>query len=368
MKNIEEQSAAVQVERKDKYPGSLAAGILFSLTTIFLTYGGIFLPFKNDYLRSGFGEVLFILAPVLILLFFGRYNIKDTLKLRKIKPINYLIIPVLMVTALPIVAVLNAIALGLIRLVFGKNLPIDKISVPDVPTLFIAILVVGISAAVCEEIMFRGLISKGYERYGVIASLAVTSVLFGILHRDIQKGVSTILLGALIGFIVYRTNSIYAGMIAHFSNNTIAVMMVFSSSSAMEEMELDQLQIDFSSIPIFSWVIIIVFYLMMFLGCVAVFTALIYAFCRVNKTCNKEIKGEISQDFYGASSDAEESKENAAAGSKDIRKFSLINLIALLPGLLLIIFTFVGQFLSLMNIKSGILYDTLKALWLIWPD
>lgn len=352
--NIDEQFSYNHTSEKNrKYPGPFAAGIFFTIATLLLTYGGILLPFKNRFLKSGLGEVIFILLPVLIFIFVGKYNIKDTLKLRKIKPINYLIVPGLMIFALPIVAVVNAITLGLSRLIFGRNLPVEQITVSDIPTLLIAILVIGGSAALCEEILFRGLISKSYEGFGVIPSLAITSILFGILHRDIQKCVGIILLGVLIGFIVYKTKSIYAGMIAHFTNNTIIVFFLFSTSSTLERIgKQGDIQInnfDFSSVPTISWILIIIFYLMVLSVSVAIFTALLYAFCKINK-------------------DDSQADDVSIYNCRKSEKLSVASFLAVLPGLILIILTFIGEILKLMNINSGTLYNVLKALWLIRPN
>ncbi|MHB8061480.1 MAG: CPBP family glutamic-type intramembrane protease [Ruminiclostridium sp.] len=357
--NINSPFLAIQTGGGNKkYPGPLAAGILFSLATIFLTYGGGLLAFKNNFLRSGVGEVVFILLPVLIFLAVGKYNLKETLKLRKTRPVNYLLIVFLMMFGMPIVGVFNAIGLGIIRLIFGKNLPMQQIQISDVPTLFIAILVIGIAAAVCEETLFRGLISKGYERFGILASLLTTSILFGILHRDIQKGISTILLGVLIGFIVYRTKSIYAGMVAHFTNNTVVVLLTFGVEKLSENMDINQ-NLDFSKIPTISLVIAIVFYAILFLVFVAAFIALLYAFRRSTENEVKleamrvQLESEAAKDVFVAESDTHRS-----------RKSSVPALIGVLPGVILILFTFVGQVLELMNVNSGLIYDVLKTLWL----
>ncbi len=342
----------------NKYPGPVAAGVFFSLTAILLTYGGSFLPFKNTYLRSGMGEVFFVLLPVVVFLSAGRYNIKDTLKLKKTRPVNYLIIVFLMLFGMPVVGILNAIVLVIIRLVFGKNLPIPTIPINDTPTLFIAILVIGVSAAVCEETMFRGLISKGYEGVGVTASLVLTSVLFGILHRDIQKAVSTILLGALIGFIVYRTKSIYAGMAAHFTNNASAVLITYGASKLtgkMNELGVEEIEnFDFSKIPAASLVIVFVFYAFLFVGCLACFIALFYAF--MNSTKRNFAVLPISLEAHMDNSPEMQANES-------VRKpFGAAAVLCLAPGVLLIFFTFTGQLLQLMNVNSGPVYGILKVM------
>lgn len=342
----------------NKYPGPAAAGVFFSLTAILLTYGGNLLPFKNIYLRSGMGEILFVLLPVVVFLLAGRYNIKDTLKLRKTRPVNYLIIVFLMLFGMPVVGILNAIVLGIIRLVFGKNLPIPQIPINDTPTLFIAILVIGVSAAVCEETMFRGLISKGYEGMGVTASLVLTSVLFGILHRDIQKAVSTILLGALIGFIVYRTESIYAGMAAHFANNASAVLITYGASKLtgkMNELGVEEIEnFDFSKIPAASLVIVFIFYAFLFVGCLTCFIALFYAFLNSTKG-NLLILPDMMENTAQNNSEALE-------GRSTPRPFGAAAALCVAPGVLLILLTFTGQLLQLMDVSSGSVYGILKVM------
>lgn len=342
-----------------KYPGPVAAGVFFSLTTIFLIYGGNLLAFNNNYLRSGLGEVFFVLLPVLVFLLAGRYNLKDTLKLRKTRPIHYLIVVFLMLFGMPVVGVLNAAVLVIIRLIFGRNLPIPQIDIPDVPTLFIAILVIGASAAICEETLFRGMISKGYEKLGVAGSLALTSVLFGILHRDIQKFVSTILLGALIGFIVYRTKSIYTGMAAHFTNNTVAVLLTYASTKMTERMKamgIEQMEnFDFSKIPTASLVIAIVFYGILFLGFLAGFIGLFYAFY---KSTEKNFTGSHLTQLLN---DSAENDVELSHSYDTGKKFGMAALLSVLPGIILIILTFAGQILELMEVKSGMVYTFLRT-------
>jgi len=347
-----------------KYPGPVAAGLFFSLTTVLLSYGGNILPFKNNYLKSGVGEVLFVLLPVLVFLLIGKYNFKDTLKLRKTKPINYVILVFLTIFGLPVAGVLNAVVVLLIKLIFGRNLPVPQMAIPDLPTLLAALLVVGVSAAVCEETLFRGLISKGYEKMGVAGSIILTSVLFGILHRDLQKIVSTVLLGVLFGFMVYRTKSIYSGILAHFTNNSVAVLLTYSSAKMLERMNdmgIEQMEtLDFSKIPTASLVIVAVFYGILFLGCLGGFIGLFYAFMKTTEE-NFKASSHLSQLLNNT---AEQSPVGPTAHLEKKSRFSVAALISVLPGMLLIFLVFVGQILELMNVKSGMMISFLKTLGL----
>ncbi len=333
--NIDEQLSSITTyENKKRLPGPVASGILFSIVTILLTFGGPILKiFKNSYLKSGMGELLFILLPVVVFLIIGKYDIKSTLKLKGTRPLNYLLVVLLTMFGMPVVGVLNALTYGIIREIFGRNLPVPKVIVNDVPTLFIALLVIGVSAAVCEEVMFRGLIQKGYRKYGVAVSLGITSVLFGLLHRDIQKAVSTILLGALIGFIVYRTGSIFTGMVAHFTNNASAVILSFMASKMSGYLNGEGIQqtqsFDFTNLPAASVVIALVFYAIIYMGLVSGFVALLYAFYRSTK---KDVKAM-----------------EEVAGQYKIKhaKIGLPAVLSMLPGLVIILFTFLYQIMKL---------------------
>ncbi len=320
-------------EQKKRLPGPVASGILFSIVTILLTFGGPILNFKNNYLKSGLGEFIFILLPVVVFLIIGKYDIKSTLNLRGTRPLNYLLVVLLTLFGMPVVGVLNAITYVLIKQIFGRNLPVPKVIVNDVPTLFIALLVIGVSAAVCEEVMFRGLIQKGYRKYGIAVSLGITSVLFGLLHRDIQKAVSTILLGALIGFIVYRTGSIFTGMVAHFTNNASAVFLSFMASKMtgyLNEEGFGQTQnFDFSNLHMASVAIGFLFYAVIYMGLVSGFVALLYAFYRNTKKDVKAMKEEAEQ--------YELTHEKVGASA----------IMSMLPGLLIILFTFLYQIMKL---------------------
>jgi hypothetical protein len=93
--------------------------------------------------------------------------------------------------------------------------------------LIISLLVLAISPAICEELMHRGLLLNAYERRGTIRAVFITAVLFGIFHFEITNLVGPIFLGALIAYYVVRTNSIFAGMLAHFINNAFFVLIQY---------------------------------------------------------------------------------------------------------------------------------------------
>ena len=75
-----------------------------------------------------------------------------------------------------------------------------------------------------QEILFRGIMFFSIWRWkGWKAALAVTSILFGLVHllKGVQYVIATALIGLIYGYITYRTKNIVGPTIAHGFNNFI---------------------------------------------------------------------------------------------------------------------------------------------------
>jgi membrane protease YdiL (CAAX protease family) len=96
------------------------------------------------------------------------------------------------------------------------------------PGRLLVITVLAIAAApVVEEMFFRGLIQHTMEwRWGATLGIGLAALLFALIHIDTLPWVIPIhfFLGALFGWVVYVTRSIWAGVILHAVNNTAAVL------------------------------------------------------------------------------------------------------------------------------------------------
>ncbi len=91
--------------------------------------------------------------------------------------------------------------------------------------VWIAWLVVAITPAICEELLFRGLILSALRRLGNWPALIISSLLFAVAHASIYRLLPTFFLGLLLGYVVLRTRSIASSMTIHALNNGIAVAL-----------------------------------------------------------------------------------------------------------------------------------------------
>jgi len=82
---------------------------------------------------------------------------------------------------------------------------------------------ISVLPGLCEETLFRGFTQRGLMRcWSPFASIGVTSILFAAMHMDVQHSLLVLPLGAWIGFVAWRTGSVWPAILCHFVNNLAA--------------------------------------------------------------------------------------------------------------------------------------------------
>jgi len=202
--------------------------VLFAFTLLFIFYQLVFTTlFGNDffveniYLTLIINEVVLILIPVLVYAFVNKLDFKETFRLRPFRKSDAFLILAISLPAYFVAVMLNNIAYFIIQ--FIGEIPAQPFPVPkNFQEYILGLLVVAVLPGICEEMMHRGLILKAYEKRGSMKAIIITAIFFGLFHFDITNLLGPVFLGLLIGYYVIRTNSIFAGMLAHFANNFIA--------------------------------------------------------------------------------------------------------------------------------------------------
>ena len=116
----------------------------------------------------------------------------------------------------------------------------------DLPTWFLFIAV-AITPAICEELMFRGYLQRQVERgLGLMWSIVLVGVLFGLYHLQLSKAIPLSALGIYLGFVVWATGSVWTGALVHLLNNGVAVLVV---SYVRSRPDIDMEAIEAAGIP-----------------------------------------------------------------------------------------------------------------------
>lgn len=88
------------------------------------------------------------------------------------------------------------------------------------------LLVVGsvFVAALVEEFLIRGLLQQSMEEhYDVTRAVIYASLAWTIIHGMLFWAIQIFLMGIILGLIAWRSNSIWPAVIAHGTNNALAV-------------------------------------------------------------------------------------------------------------------------------------------------
>ncbi len=194
-----------------------------ALTIVLVMYAGSMLQIKFG-LAGVFGTQLLLLSVPLLIVIYTKRDLRLTYGFRKTGLKNYLA-AVLIATGF--YAVNTVIATGL-SVLFPD-------STENVVTVFDNIMsgniggvlfVIAFAPAVCEEMLFRGLILQSMKaKYRVPAAIGITALLFGIYHMSLVKLIPTGLLGLVLCCMAYRADSIYPAMLIHFLNNAFSVVI-----------------------------------------------------------------------------------------------------------------------------------------------
>jgi hypothetical protein len=88
-------------------------------------------------------------------------------------------------------------------------------------------VVAAVLAPVCEEIAFRGYLQTTLAlRRGPAVAIGAGAFLFALLHLDPIRFPALLLLGAVFGWIAWRTGSVWPSVAAHATNNGIAAALL----------------------------------------------------------------------------------------------------------------------------------------------
>ncbi len=100
------------------------------------------------------------------------------------------------------------------------------LDMPHWSDLIWVLIIVALLPAVCEELLFRGIIQQAIKRRWGKLHLAVwiTALLFSLCHGDCFALLPRLLLGAMLGYLYAYSRSLWVNSAVHFVNNAIIVV------------------------------------------------------------------------------------------------------------------------------------------------
>lgn len=97
-------------------------------------------------------------------------------------------------------------------------------------SLILGLVLFALLPAVCEEALFRGVILNSLRKYGLVVSVGLSSLFFSLMHMNLLQIPYTLLLGIVLGLVVYFTRNLWLSVIMHFVNNGMVLIIGYFSA------------------------------------------------------------------------------------------------------------------------------------------
>lgn len=103
------------------------------------------------------------------------------------------------------------------------SLPLDNFG-----WFILNVIILALLPAICEELVFRGMVLSGLRKnMSDKMAIIISAAMFAIMHGSLQQLVYPFLLGLILAWLAMRTGSTFSGMIVHFVNNFIVVLIAY---------------------------------------------------------------------------------------------------------------------------------------------
>ncbi len=248
---IQNESEIFQSQQTTYKPAGFAVAALAILFVLYQIVGGVITyvliggeitqdNVTGARLATLFGQIIFLLVPTIVLAKRQHGRISEALQFR---------IPSLRETILAIVGMIALMQVAEIYLFFQSKIPIPEQIVPiveaikraieeafkilivsrSIPEMLFVVVTVAVTPALCEELMFRGLIQKNFSlAYGSKKGFIIAGTIFAFYHLNPFWLIPLIGLGIYFSFLRYRSQTLILPIAVHLINNSVAAVSVYA--------------------------------------------------------------------------------------------------------------------------------------------
>ena len=241
--------------------GLLVASIVTSV--VLLGTGGVKASPSSEQLIwiQGISQLLMFLLPALLFawIFEGRATTYFQTKIKQWQALPVLLAILLIIIAIPMIDFLTTWNESLhlpeslsqweasmrAKQVQSQELMSGFLSLPGAGYMLLNLLMLAAIPAICEEFVFRGVIQKtlvGWFRNPHVA-IVVTAAVFSLTHFEMFYFVPRFVLGICLGYIYYYTRTIWASVLAHFTNNALIVVLTYAHNAGIFAADPQSLQL-----------------------------------------------------------------------------------------------------------------------------
>jgi sodium transport system permease protein len=163
----------------------------------------------------------------------GPYDVRKTLALRAPEPRALAAAAMIALGGIPVGWAIVWLEMQLFE---GGNLQSlsylqEMLTATDTRRAMWLLFVAALTPAICEELVFRGVLLQSLSReVRAWRAVLISAAVFGAFHLSFESALRflpTAWIGLLMGWVVWHSRSIFASMLMHFLNNAFVVVLLW---------------------------------------------------------------------------------------------------------------------------------------------
>lgn len=223
--------------REGHVPDPASALAFVAMLAVLFFYGGRRFQLALGERGLLLSEWLLLFVPAVVLVASGRFDPVRTLSLRAPSARGLGAGALLVAGALPMVWLVGWLQSFVLPIPWEMLEGLEQLmTAQDAGRLVWLLLLLAVTPALCEEVVFRGVLLGGTRTLEPWRMIVLNGVVFGAFHLSFETAIRflpTALLGSLIAWCVWRTGSIWVGALMHFLNN--GALIVLTSAPPLRE-------------------------------------------------------------------------------------------------------------------------------------
>lgn len=253
---------------------NLYAPIFFGVILVFVGLAepivSVAQKFEMDlFLTSTIIQLIVFLLP---LAFYCKVRGKDVVSTMKFRHVSPSKIPFLVNTAL--IFFVGSMLLRYMGLFFFDSAMVSTPSAVliyvDSGNRFLTILCTILLPAVFEELVFRGVLLEEYRPYGSYWAVAVSAIMFAMVHISLENFFYYLFMGVVFGIIALASDSIVPGILLHILVNFSHEYLRFSVVEYLRQAGKSPL------LPYILFAVFILLFIFMFSGLENIYQGKVY--------------------------------------------------------------------------------------------
>ena len=141
----------------------------------------------------------------------------------------------------------------------GLESPSVGFELNSVSSYLISLLALAVIPAVCEEMIFRGVLVNALKHKGKVFAVVISSIMFSIFHFSPTQLIYPVCFGLILSIVYLRTNNILFPMLLHFINNALSLSIQYFSNGSGGEFVHSISTLIFALITLAGWIVIMIY-------------------------------------------------------------------------------------------------------------